>query len=95
MISRKTHPFCRARRTLLSGGVTLAFLKLLEGSADCFGSQYIGDAARQVGSTVAQARFSVRKIREVLRLNSEARLSDRQIAAVLVKSCQRKDSRTA
>jgi len=32
---------------------------------------------------VAQARLSVRKIREVLRLKSEARLSDRQIAAVL------------
>ena len=32
---------------------------------------------------MAQARLSVRKIREVLRLKSEARLSDRQIAAVL------------
>jgi transposase len=32
---------------------------------------------------VAQARLSVRKIREVLRLKNEARLSDRQIAAVL------------
>ena len=31
---------------------------------------------------MAQARLSVRKIREVLRLKSEARLSDRQIAAV-------------
>ena len=32
---------------------------------------------------MAQARLSVRKIREVLRLKNEARLSDRQIAAVL------------
>ena len=32
---------------------------------------------------MAQARLSVRKIREVLRLKSEAQLSDRQIAAVL------------
>jgi hypothetical protein len=32
---------------------------------------------------VAQPRLSVRKIRDVLRLKSEARLSDRQIAAVL------------
>jgi transposase len=32
---------------------------------------------------VAQARLSVRKIREVLRLKAEARLSDRQIAAVI------------
>ena len=32
---------------------------------------------------MAQARLSVRKIREVLRLKAEARLSDRQIAAVL------------
>lgn len=32
---------------------------------------------------MAQARLSVRKIREVLRLKTEARLSDRQIAAVL------------
>jgi transposase len=32
---------------------------------------------------VAQARLSVRKIREVLRLKNEAHLSDRQIAAVL------------
>ncbi len=32
---------------------------------------------------MAQARLSVRKIREVLRLKSEGRLSDRQIAAVL------------
>jgi IS30 family transposase len=32
---------------------------------------------------VAQARLSVRKIREALRLKNEARLSDRQIAAVL------------
>jgi hypothetical protein len=32
---------------------------------------------------VAQARLSVRKIREVLRLKNEARLSDRQIGAVL------------
>ncbi len=34
-------------------------------------------------STVAQARLSVRKIGEVLRLKAEARLSDRQIAAVI------------
>ena len=32
---------------------------------------------------MAQARLSVRKIRDVLRLKSEAQLSDRQIAAVL------------
>ena len=32
---------------------------------------------------MAQARLSVRKIRDVLRLKNEARLSDRQIAAVL------------
>ena len=32
---------------------------------------------------MAQARLSVRKIREVLRLKAEARLSDRQIAAVI------------
>ena len=32
---------------------------------------------------MAQARLSVRKIREVMRLKHEARLSDRQIAAVL------------
>lgn len=32
---------------------------------------------------MAQARLSVRKIREVLRLKAEARLSDRQIAAVV------------
>ena len=32
---------------------------------------------------MAQPRLSVRKIRDVLRLKSEARLSDRQIAAVL------------
>jgi IS30 family transposase len=32
---------------------------------------------------VAQARLSVRKIREALRLKNEAHLSDRQIAAVL------------
>jgi IS30 family transposase len=32
---------------------------------------------------VAQARLSVRKIRDVLRLKNEAHLSDRQIAAVL------------
>jgi transposase len=32
---------------------------------------------------VAQARLSVRKIREVLRLKTEARFSDRQIAAVI------------
>jgi hypothetical protein len=32
---------------------------------------------------VAQARLSVRKIRDVLRLKNEARLSDRQIGAVL------------
>jgi hypothetical protein len=32
---------------------------------------------------VAQARLSVRKIRDVLRLEAEAHLSDRQIAAVL------------
>jgi hypothetical protein len=32
---------------------------------------------------VAQARLSVRRIREVLRLKAEARLSDRQIAAVI------------
>jgi IS30 family transposase len=32
---------------------------------------------------VAQARLSVRKIREVLRLEAEARLSDREIAAVV------------
>jgi hypothetical protein len=32
---------------------------------------------------VAQARLSVRKIREVLPLKAEARLSDRQIAAVI------------
>jgi hypothetical protein len=32
---------------------------------------------------VAQPRLSVRKIRDVLRLKSEAQLSDRQIAAVL------------
>jgi len=32
---------------------------------------------------VAQVRLSVRKIREVLRLKAEARLSDRQIAAVI------------
>ena len=32
---------------------------------------------------MAQARLSVRKIREVLRLKNEAQLSDRQIAAVL------------
>jgi hypothetical protein len=32
---------------------------------------------------VAQPRLSVRKIRDVLRLKTEARLSDRQIAAVL------------
>jgi len=32
---------------------------------------------------VAQARLSVRKIREVLRLKAEARMSDRQIAAVV------------
>jgi len=49
---------------------------------------------------VAQARLSVRKIREVLRLKSEARLSDRQIAAVLgsarstVQECLRR-ARTA
>ena len=30
---------------------------------------------------MAQARLSVRKIREVLRLKAEARLSDREIAA--------------
>ena len=30
---------------------------------------------------MAQARLSVRKIREVLRLTAEARLSDREIAA--------------
>lgn len=51
-------------------------------------------------STVAQARLSVRKIREVLRLKSEARLSDRQITAVLgsvrstVQECLRR-ARTA
>ena len=49
---------------------------------------------------MAQARLSVRKIREVLRLKSEARLSDRQIAAVLgsarstVQECLRR-ARTA
>jgi len=49
---------------------------------------------------VAQARLSVRKIREVLRLKNEARLSDRQIAAVLgsarstVQECLRR-ARTA
>ena len=32
---------------------------------------------------MAQARLSVRKIREVLRLKNEARLSDRQIGAVI------------
>jgi hypothetical protein len=32
---------------------------------------------------VAQTRLSVRKIRDVLRLKNEARLSDRQIGAVL------------
>ena len=32
---------------------------------------------------MAQARLSVRKIRDVLRLKHEAQLSDRQIAAVL------------
>ena len=34
-------------------------------------------------STVAQARLTVRRIREVLRLKAEARLSHRQIAAVI------------
>ena len=34
-------------------------------------------------STVAQQKLSVRKIRDVLRLMTEARLSDRQIAAVI------------
>ncbi|HKB46295.1 MAG TPA: IS21 family transposase [Ktedonobacterales bacterium] len=49
---------------------------------------------------MAQARLSVRKIREVLRLKNEARLSDRQIAAVLgsarstVQECLRR-ARTA
>jgi hypothetical protein len=49
---------------------------------------------------VAQARLSVRKIREVLRLKKEARLSDRQVAAVLgsarstVQECLRR-ARTA
>lgn len=49
---------------------------------------------------MAQARLSVRKIREVLRLKTEARLSDRQIAAVLgsarstVQECLRR-ARTA
>mgnify|MGYP003537124029 CR=1 FL=1 len=32
---------------------------------------------------MAQARLSVRKIREVLRLKAEARLSDREIAAAI------------
>ena len=32
---------------------------------------------------MAQARLSVRKIREVLRLKAESGLSDRQIAAVI------------
>ncbi len=40
---------------------------------------------------MAQARLSVRKIRDVLRLKNEARLSDRQIAAVLGSARSTKD----
>ena len=48
---------------------------------------------------MAQARLSVRKIREVLRLKAEARLSDRQIAEAIgsarstVQECLRQDER--